>query len=90
MSLFKALMIVGVLIVPILALQFSSAQAGDEKVVVPALILPDVQDGLYYQQDELIARVDKRIALRFDETFSGSELSSAGLAGPVGNPPFRP
>jgi len=90
MSLFKALMIGGALIVPILALQFSTVQAWDNKAVVPALILPDVQDGLYYQQDELIARVDKRIALRFDGTFAESEPSLMGRAGPVGNPPFRP
>jgi len=89
MSMFKALMIGGVLILPLLALQFSSAQAGDDKVVIPTLILPDMQDGLYYQQDELIARVDKRIALGFDESFAGNEPSGAARAEPVGSPPFR-
>jgi len=97
MSLFKALMTGGLIVVSLLALQFSPAQAGDQKVVIPALILPDVQDGLYYQQEELTASVDKRIRLHFVDRSAASGYSeSSGLvsedasAEPVTNPPFRP
>ena len=89
MTMLKTLMIAGVFMVPLLVLQFSSAQAEDDKAVIPALILPDVQDGLYYQQDELIAHVDQRIALHVDETFTATDLSGMDREEPVGNPPFR-
>lgn len=94
MSPLKVLMLGGVLVLPMLALQFSSAQAEDHNSVVPVLILPDVQDGLYYRQEELVARVDHRISLRFDDECTASGYSGAGRivagAGPAGHPPFRP
>lgn len=85
MSWIRALLIAGLLGVPLL-LRFPAVQAEGDRVAVPALILPDVQDGLYYESNDLIVAADKRITLDFNLPLA----ETAVTGNPAGRPPFRP
>lgn len=70
----------------LMMMRFPAVRAEGDRVAVPALILPDMQGGLYFERNEPIVASDKRITLHF----SGELVGTAVAGGPAGRPPFRP